>query len=455
MDKENELINKYRMYIAITNFEDECKLKETRIERKSPLKEVINKWREYKMKKRVIVTTIIGMFLASSVAFAANNENVKKYLRGLGGGIDSAIENGYIENPNIDSINKNINISDGKSIDNINVETKIDNFLMDDYNLSVEFSFKFDDNINKYVNLDNIHNIEIKDLIIKDEENKILYAGEKETFSKYCKENNLEYKFVEFNENYFSSGLNFFTSYCNKEDKIVKLMYNMYSDNYPKSKRLEFYFENITINETNNQNMVDLKGEWKINLEVPEKMYNRVSESYKVISCSNDDFNVYSCLISDTGFEIGLTINNIEKVEYPEEIEKIRREVWKKYEGEIDQTEANKEFNKIISKEPYKKLINEYWYKRDPIRYTNVYRFTENGIEINENENISYIENEDGKQFKCTLSPSRKTKGEWIGENKYNFYETFGMTKYDSTNKIKAVLYYYGEPVTIELEKSK
>ena len=55
----------------------------------------------------------------------------------------------------------------------------------------------------------------------------------------------------------------------------------------------------------------------------------------------------------------------------------------------------------------------------------------------------------------CTLSPSRKEKGEWLDGNKYNFYETFGMTKYDSTDNIRVVLYYYGEPITIELEKVK
>ncbi|MCI8291381.1 MAG: hypothetical protein HFJ25_03920 [Clostridia bacterium] len=42
-----------------------------------------------------------------------------------------------------------------------------------------------------------------------------------------------------------------------------------------------------------------------------------------------------------------------------------------------------------------------------------------------------------------------------LNGNKCDFYETFGMTKYDASDKIKLVLYHYGEPITIELEKNK
>ena len=35
----------------------------------------------------------------------------------------------------------------------------------------------------------------------------------------------------------------------------------------------------------------------------------------------------------------------------------------------------------------------------------------------------------------------------------YNYYETFAMTKYEAIDKIKVILNYYGELVTIELEK--
>ncbi len=121
-------------------------------------------------------------------------------------------------------------------------------------------------------------------------------------------------------------------------------------------------------------------------------MYNRTDEYYKVVNCDNSNFYIYSAKVTDTGFEIGAIISNMEKT--------------------IDDTTE------------YKKILN------------------------------SYIENENGDKFYCTLSPSRRTNGYFIDENnQYDFYETFGMTKYNATNKIKVVLYYYGKPVTIQLEK--
>lgn len=455
---ENELLDKYRMYVAVSKFENDLEKKENKRTNKYSLKNIFRRWRKYTMKKRVIITTALGIFLVSGVAFAINIDSVRNYFRGLGGGVDSAVEHGYIKNTEMDYIDNNASVSKepDKIIDNINLEARVEDFLMDDYNLSVEFNFKFDDEIDKYIDLDNIHNIELKDLIVRDEENRIIYAGnDKEVFDEYCNKYNIDYTYGEFNENYLNNGLNCFPSYHNKENKVVKLMYNMYTDKYPNSKKLYFSFGKLIITEENNENIIELKGNWSIDLEVPEKMYNRTSESYKVVSCSNSDFNVYASTVSDTGFEIGLIINNIEKPEYPEEIRKIQLEISKKYEN-VFSTETNKEFCDIISKSHYKEIYNEYLLKEVPINYDGIQfrEITEDGIRTEEVD-TSYVENSNGEQFKCTLNPSRKSNKEWLDGNRYNFYETFGMTKYDSTDKIKVVLYYYGKPITIELEKVK
>ena len=39
--------------------------------------------------------------------------------------------------------------------------------------------------------------------------------------------------------------------------------------------------------------------------------------------------------------------------------------------------------------------------------------------------------------------------------NQFDFYETFNMTKYDSTDEITVMIEFYGEPVEIKLEKIK
>ena len=64
-----------------------------------------------------------------------------------------------------------------------------------------------------------------------------------------------------------------------------------------------------------------------------------------------------------------------------------------------------------------------------------------------------YVLNSNGEKFTSTLSPSRKANNNFVAGNKYDFYETFNMTKYDSTNEITVIIEFYGEPVEIKLEK--
>lgn len=139
-------------------------------------------------------------------------------------------------------------------------------------------------------------------------------------------------------------------------------------------------------------------------------MYNRTEEYYKVISCENPDFEIYTTKVTDTGFEIGLIVSNTR------EIMEETRKIWEAWDESNDA-----ESRKLIAKQLLKNHI----------------------IDVN------------GDKFYCTMSPSRKNDRQYLEENQYNFYETFELTKAIATDKIKVILYYYGEPVTIELEKIK
>lgn len=431
---ERELLKKFKTSAAILNFKSEIEGENLKIKER----------RYINFKKKAIVTLCTSSILASGIVFAVNNEKIKEHFRGLGNGIDSAIKQCYIYEPkeNYNKSDANLDINEIENIDNIIVDSKIDTFLMDDYNISTEFNLKIDEKINKYVNLENIDSIILKDLIIRDEENRILFVGnDKESFENYCKENNLNYIFGETNENYYNSGLNCFP-YYNKEGKILKLMYNIYSDNYPKSKKLYYSFGKILIKENKCEKTFMLNGNWKLEIDVPEKMYNRTKESYKILSCDNEDINVYSATVSDTGFEIGMIIENLESPEFPNEIKEVEKEIKAQYDNYKD---FNKALNEKLCQPYYAEILVEYSKK------------LQSPIKIGDNEDdsrVSYVENANGRRFKSTESPSRNYKGEWLND-KYNFYETFGMTKNDATDKIKVVLYYYGEPVTIELEKNK
>ena len=455
---EDKVLYEIRKKIAISNFEKQ------QISSKNQHTHLINNkiWRYCNMKKRVIVTICTTVILVSGVVLANNIENIKKFFGGgLDDGVQTAAENGYIANPEMNYIESNTTVADaGTILENIPTEVKIDNFMMDDLNLNVEFDFKFDEQIKNVFDLDNLHNIDLNDLIVRDEENHILYAGsDKEAFEKYCNNHNLDYTFGEFNENYLNCGLQWYPFSHDKNSNSVKLAYNMYADTYPKSKKLYFTFGKIKLIDESKENIVTLKGIWNIDLDVPENMYNRTTENYKLVSCDNKDFNIYASKVSDTGFEIGVTINNIERPEYPAEIKEVEMEIWSKYKGIVEQTKANEEFREYLKNHPLllEKYI-QYFDKVEPITIQNTQ--TSSILRATDTSNIeksqqSYVENSNGQKFYCTFSPSRKQNSNFIDGNKFDFYETFSMTKYDSTDKIKAVLYYYGEPVTIELEKVK
>ena len=446
-----------------------------------------NKNRRLNMKKMASVACIC-LILTSGIVFA---KDIEKFVRGrfnfgLGDGVDSAAENGYIAEPEMEQIESETKVEApevdlGTIVDNINTSVKIESFLMDDYNLSVEFAFEFDDSIKEVVDLNKLDQITLNDLIVLDEEKRIIFAstsmGETK-FNEFCQEQNLNFKFGECNENYMNTGLNWFPQNIRKDLNQCTLVYNMYTEGYPKSKELNFYFNEITITEQEyvgeerTERNVTLTGKWNMHVDVPEKMYNRTSESYRVISCENERFNVYAAKVMDTGFEIGIMISDMVRPEYPEELAKKEKELLDKYKGVTDRTEHSKEWSKLLATSPYREMWNDYYTKGHPINVTgfNVLLITDEKVDrvMNSGEipvtgydnragdtKGCYVINSNGEEFRSTMSPSRKANNSFVKGNQFDFYETFGMTKYDATDRITVVIEFYGEPVKIELEKIK
>lgn len=416
-NENDEMLEQLKLNIAAYKFKEEQKL--NTLENKE-------KGGTFYMKKKIIMAACACLVLVSGIVAATAIKNSNSSDRGLGNGVDTAVDNGYIANPEMDFV----------KFDDKGTEIKIENFIMDDVNLSTTFTISFDDNLIKSIDVDKISTIEIDDLIVKDENNRIIYSSlNKEEFEKYCKENDLGYKFGEFNENYMNNGLN--TYIMSKTKNSVTLMYNMYANNMPKSKKLYFSFETIKITCGLEYNC-ELNGKWYKCVDVPEKMYNRSEEYYKVVSCTNKDFNAYTAKVTDTGFEIGVIISNLKR---PEENASKFQEFC---------TATDQYNNGEISKEEYEK-IKEKWYYQWSEDLSPISVSTTNVRE--DTVEASYVENESGEKFKSTLSPSRQAINQFIDETHFCFYETFSMTKYNATDKIKVVLFFHGSPVIIELEK--
>ena len=173
-------------------------------------------------------------------------------------------------------------------------------------------------------------------------------------------------------------------------------------------------------------------------------MYNRKNVSYKVVSCSNENFNITNAFATDTGFEIGIIIDNVEKPENYLQVlnEEIQKEI---NEGKITESEINERKNTLLRTPKYQNLISQL----KPIKDT---PHTE--LETKNIEETSYVENDRGEKFVKSLSPSRRQNSNFIYGNKFSYYETFELTKYDITNKLKVQIMFKGEPIIIELEKN-
>ena len=310
---------------------------------------------------------------------------------------------------------------------------------MDDINISTHFYLEIDKTINDMIDLENLQNIELSDLLVTDEKNRILFCMDENTFNNFCQENKLDYKFMEFNENYYNCGLNNILTSCNRKGGI-KFTYNMYSggESFPKSKKLNFRFTKIYLE--GNENNVTLNGKWNIKLDVPENMYNRKSISYKVVNCENPDFQVTNATLTDTGFELGIIVSNMAYPEEPQVLKDLYEKVIRK---EITIEEYNEKVNTEKELIEARRQDNR---KRNPIP---VFDF-DNPESI---ENVIYIENEYGEKFTSTMSPSRRQDSNFIEENKFSFYDTFSLTAYDATDKLKVRVMFKEKPYIIELEK--
>lgn len=431
-----DIMEKFKVGVAISNFEEQEMKNEHTLKNKK-------KGRLYAMNKKLVAGICSGIILVSGVVFAVNYDKIISSF-GLGNGVDKAVDEGYIAEPNMEYVESNTQASDelkGITLEDINVNAKIEDFLMDDLNLSAHFDFEFDTKINETIDLDKYFSMELKDLIVTDEENRILFCMDKEAFEEYCKDNNLDYKFGKFNENYYNCGLNSFVERHYKETGSVQLTYNMYTgdESYPKSKKLNFKFKQINLKQEGEENIVIIKGNWEINVDVPEKMYNRQSVAYKVVKNENPDFEITNATLYNTGFELGIIVSNCPRPEMPQ----IWKDVWS---GKIDNDELNRllieDENIRKQDEEYERdchpvIIRDYWTDREDV------------------DKITYIENEKGQKFITGMSPSRRQDGNFIDGNKFSFYETFELTPTEATDKLKVKVLFKDERYTIELERVK
>lgn len=322
-----------------------------------------------------MLATVCGCAVIMTSAVLAKNTFHNFY--NFNEGMDKAVENGYIEEPKVDYIQSN------------GTEARIENYLMDDFNFSFTVAVKLDDSIDA----SKILRSSLSNFIITDEEKRILYCDNREVFDEYVEANQLDYKFAEYNENYINNGINAYMKEKDTQTNELKIVYNLdTSGKYPKSKSLKFQFSTINLSEkpkevSENEEIV-LTGDWEIDLEVPEKFYNRESMLYHVKSCSNDKLKVTQAEVYDTCMKLKFTLPAKKIYEEGDSEEEIKRkmslkseEMFKKREeliesfGEVSEENLDEFmkrdedfmslFGSYSSRKPYVETENEKKYSRN------------------------------------------------------------------------------------------
>ena len=298
-------------------------------------------------------------------------------------GVKDAIQNGYVQE--IENVKYNIDNS---------VKVGISSLLLDDFNFYLDLNLEVDKNIEGY------ENFKMKDVIIYDDKNNIYYADNSNMIEKYSSEKNIPLDRLTELSGY--KGITISNVYQNTG--IINFMFKNQNNKYPKSKKIYVEFGGLefsnNVNEMKN-NLIYI-GNWKIDVEVPEKFQNRESILYNVKNC--DDRIIKNQL-------------------------------------KLETTETCTKLNLLMQWGDY-----EYWNnKTNEIRKYDVMRSRYIQIEK------CYIENENGDKFYATFESS----GSRLNiDGTLNIYCNFGYKNSDYTNDIKIILIDINNEI-IEIDLSK
>lgn len=447
MDNLNEkVLENLRTKIAVSHFAKE----ETKVKDNS----------KNKIFKSVAVASLI-LVSSTGLVFAKEIEQyiVQKFnLRTMH---QVTVDNGYIATSEMDylEIDAGVQIGeDAEIVDNVKTKLKISDFMLTDDLFDFQVEMQFDEKINQYKDLnkringnidyENFGSIELRNFNVVDEgsnvlvDSKTLVYGSPDTI--IPEENKLE-------DIVFSLSADY--AYDDFEKETIK---------YPNSKVLSISFSDITfVPKRNIGEEIHLIGDWKIDLDIPEIMQNREDLEYKVVNCSNEDFNIVSAIADETGFELRLSINNVKDIPYPDELIKAEEKYKQEHDGRIHRTLTEEGLLEFFGNQELVDLYVQYNKDRNfiNIRGEKLYYWEDE-------TKGSYIVDSNGKEFRGITSgttfnfkyETTYDENGFSNSKNLDIYEgsiIFEMTKFDCTDKLTVYVEFKGEPVKIELERIK
>lgn len=293
MDEElNKIIEKSRQKIAVSNFKMEENMSKKRIN------------------KSIFSSIAVACFIVATITGTAFAKDISNFVRGLFGpnaseGVDIAIDNGYVTEANTEYQNSN------------GIEIKVESFLLDDYNLDINFVVKVADNYN----IDEFERADFTDLVIKNENGDFIFntgmdmqgKTEEQIKEMYC------------GKEPYMGGYSFHKEKINDNEFKLVLTASGSSVPFPKSKCLVIDLTEIDTWAWVDENSVEegkieknYTGNWHFEIDVPEEQSNREGITYKAISCSEKqiDLNSITASLSKTAFKISIPKIKTDKVNF-------------------------------------------------------------------------------------------------------------------------------------------
>lgn len=204
---------------------------------------------------------------------------------------------------------------------------------MDDFILKAEFDIK-KDIFNQNKKIDKIY---IPNLLITDENNNIIVAEfeNEEKYFELCKKRNIE---VTFTNIAYNDGTEGWEKKGESQEKY-QYLYITHSNQFPKSEKLKFIFNEIKIKYENNEEE-NIIGNWKIEKDISNETNKRASIIYDLVKSNVEGVKVTKAITS----------NSVTKIELETK--------WNKpiYNDTDDEVEKNKKIEEWLNEE--KKIEN-------------------------------------------------------------------------------------------------
>jgi hypothetical protein len=288
MNREN-ILNDMQDFISV----DLCRIEKTR-------REKIEKISKSACTLLLCILSIAGIVCAKDIS-----NKVYTKLETIGTGMEHAIQKGYVAYPSMEFNISNstiLNARTGEKVQDAQTSIKVDEIIMDDFNISITFNVNLSDETLKVVKAEDIWNMHFSDMVITDENDNILYSAKKLADTESL-----------------NAEINTFIS--ERDGNTLKVVYNLYTkadtDAFPKSKELNIKFANINISKDAQANTllgegeINLSGDWNLKVDIPEKMYNRNAVVYTQATTTDNDFNVTKAVLYDTGMEIEVEVADV------------------------------------------------------------------------------------------------------------------------------------------------